>query len=486
MGTRRLNINIGPRLVAAFLAVALLTLVSGLIGLVGLQRASEAAAVLIQDAEMIQHVQEIRVAVAGLRKPANEFLLTGDLTTRQDYLAAIDVVRLQLTNYVEAHRHHTHSAQHAASADHLATDTEADLVKLIQLADKISGTGDQDRDAAYSAEFEILVTTITSRLDELLHNAEEDIQSARHNLAVAERNAYFGLTASALLAIGLAIGLALILTRSISEPLAHLAEAAERIARGDLSSTVSLQASGEIDRLARVFERMRQTLIRERGQLRMLAVLEERDRIGREMHDGLAQVLGYVNTKAQAVREFLKAGDPQEAERQIDELILAAREAYTDAREVIVGLRQDGAGKRNLSQMLREYIDQFARRNEIETRLEIAPEWSDEDLSATAQVQLLRIVQESLTNIRKHARANQVVVSLTNDSAQAVICVKDDGRGFNLSLLLRPDYSRYGLRTMRERTQAIGGNFRIESTVGQGTAIIVRVPTGTTNRGEGL
>ena len=78
--------------------------------------------------------------------------------------------------------------------------------------------------------------------------------------------------------------------------------------------------------------------------------------------------------------------------------------------------------------------------------------------------------------MRKHADASNVRVSLDIEDEQIVIIVKDDGKGFNLSLLLRPGFSRYGLRTMRERTQAIDGNFRIESSEGHGTCIIVHVP----------
>jgi len=243
-----------------------------------------------------------------------------------------------------------------------------------------------------------------------------------------------------------------------------------------LSEPVQVKASGEINRLANAFERMRLSLVQERGQARLLAVLEERDRIGREMHDGLAQVLGYVNTKAQAVREFLKSGESHVAERQIDELVTAAQEAYTDAREVIVGLLMNRVGQRDFRELLGEYIEQFTRRNEIAADLTVSPAWISQVITPTVQVQLLRIVQEALTNVRKHANADHVKVGLDIEDGQAVIRVEDNGRGFNLSRLLRPDYSRYGLRTMRERAQAIGGRFRIESAIEKGTCIIVWVP----------
>jgi signal transduction histidine kinase len=207
-----------------------------------------------------------------------------------------------------------------------------------------------------------------------------------------------------------------------------------------------------------------------------LAVLEERDRIGREMHDGLAQVLGYVNTKAQAVQEFLRAGQTDQATQQLQQLIAAAQEAYTDAREIIVGLRLNDVHERQLTGLAEEYVDRFQRRSGVTTDLMIAPSWDDTAVPATVKAQSLRIIQEALTNARKHARAGHVGVTLDRRDNSAVIMVKDDGCGFMLSRLLRPDFSRYGLRTMRERAQAVGGTLRIESAPGKGTCIEATMP----------
>jgi signal transduction histidine kinase len=456
--------------------VALLALASEVIGLIGLRGASNAAAVLVQDAQMIQHVQEIRVAVSRVLGPPAEFYLTGDVTSRGRYTAAVGAAFDKLAAYSAAHELHRHSVEHAMPAQELTGLTASNLDEISDLEAAIFETDSRAGGAASLAELQSLVATTVSRLDVLLQDAEEDIESAESALAAVERNAFIGLSISALLAIALGIGLAWRFTRSIGTPMAELARAADRFAGGDFSAPVSIHASGEIGRLADAFERMRETVVRERGQQRLLAVLEERDRIGREMHDGLAQVLGYVNTKAQAVGQYLKSEEPQMAERHIDELVMAAREAYTDAREVIVGLRLDGAGQRGLSEMLLDYIEQFTRRNQMAAHLELSPLWADERLSPTAQVQLLRIVQEALTNVRKHASASQVRVSLDVEQAHAMILIEDDGDGFNLSSLLRPEFARFGLRTMRERTHAIDGNFRIESSPGNGTKINVRLP----------
>jgi signal transduction histidine kinase len=476
MGRPRRDINIGPRLTAAFLAVALLTFASAVVGLVGFRHTASAAAILVQDAEMIQGVQGIRVAVSYVGPPASDYLLTGDRTARQRYETAISQTRVRLSEYTAVHSRHLHTAEHAVSLDELIATISVNVEEMAQLEQAIFEVSEFQQGADHLTRLQAVISDTNSQLDRLLLEAQADIVSAKSHHSVAEKNAFIGLAASALLATSLALLLAFAFTRSISEPLAHLVQAADRISDADLSSPVTIEATGEIGRLAAAFELMRQELARERGQLRLLAVLEERDRIGREMHDGLAQVLGYVNTKAQAVSEYLRSGEPHHAERHIGELVSAAREAYTDAREAIVGLRQEDVDRRGLSEMLAEYMKEYSRRNEVSAELVITPAWSDDRLSSTAKVQLLRIVQEALTNARKHASASQVRTSLDVKGAHAVIRVEDDGRGFNLSLLLRPDFARYGLRTMRERAQAIGGNFRIESLLGKGTTLVIRVP----------
>jgi len=470
------EIGIGPRLTGAFLLVALLTLAAGVIGLLELQQAFQASATLAQSTEMIMAVQEIRVATGLLPGPVSDFMLAGDPTAPERYAAAIANARAKLAAYAAAHQLHRHSAVHAASAHELIGATAADVDKMEELGQTIFTTQDNAANLALLQEIETRAARITGRLNALLLNAEEDIQAAASARAAAERGALVGLTTSAALAVVLAIGLAIYSTYQITSPLAQLAHAADQIAAGDWASAVNVRAVGEIKQLAGAFERMRRMLVRERDQARLLAVLEERDRIGREMHDGLAQVLGYVNTKAQAVREFLKAGQPDAAERNIEELVSAAREAYTDAREAIAGLRMEDVSQRALAEMLAEHVERFTRQSGVAAELAVGANWDDRRISPTAQVQLLRVVQEALTNVRKHAAAQHVRITLDSDSVQARVRVEDDGRGFYLSRLLSPEYSHYGLRTMRERAHAVGGTFRIESMPNEGTRIIVHVP----------
>ncbi len=425
---------------------------------------------------MIRTVQEIRVTVGPLLTPVGEFLLNGDPLARERYEGTLDQVGATIDAYQEAHQDHSHTAEHRRSAAAMIERTEGDIQQLDQLGVALFATADSQQAKVIMAEMAVILEQVNEQLNELLVNAEEDIRSAQAAHTASQYSAYAGLTVSAVLAFSLAVVLAIVFTRSIGRPLTRLADAADRIAGGDIATPIIEEGAGEIGRLAKSFERMRLTIVHERGQVRLLAVLEERDRIGREMHDGLAQVLGYVNTKALAVREFLQHGKVDEADGQILELVSAAREAYTDAREMIVGLRMNDIRKRSFATLVEEYIDRFKRQSGISVRLEILPSWDDAALPEKAKIQSLRIVQEALTNVRKHSQASQVAITLKSDPSSAQIVIEDNGCGFLLSRLLRPDFSRYGLRTMRERAQAVGGTLRIESAPGEGTRIVASLP----------
>jgi signal transduction histidine kinase len=144
-------------------------------------------------------------------------------------------------------------------------------------------------------------------------------------------------------------------------------------------------------------------------RLRELAVIEERERIAREMHDGLAQVLGYVNTKSQAVDEYLATGRIDEARTQLAELSGAARSVYVDVREAILGLRSPIVPGAGLVAALEEYARRFAEASKLAVVVSATLEARAAALSPEAEAQVFRIVQESLTNVRKHAEAHRAV-----------------------------------------------------------------------------
>lgn len=210
-------------------------------------------------------------------------------------------------------------------------------------------------------------------------------------------------------------------------------------------------------------------------QVQALAVTQERERIAREMHDSLAQVLGYVNTKAQAAQALLDRGEKERASAQIGQLAEAARAAYADVREDILALRTSLGDPEGFVGPLRQYLERWQDQSGVRATLRV----SDPPLppiDSIAEVQLLRIIQESLANVRKHAKADNVEVRLATEDASLLAVVQDDGTGFDPARLGHSDFPRFGLSTMRERAEGVGGSLIVASEPGAGTTVTVHIP----------
>lgn len=210
-------------------------------------------------------------------------------------------------------------------------------------------------------------------------------------------------------------------------------------------------------------------------EVRALAIEGERQALAREIHDSLAQVLAFVNAKAQAVELYLRSGDVEAARQQMAELSAAAREVYADVREGISALRVETAGK-DLGTLVDEYVKQFGE----STGMTVSVDWriagESLELPPAAEVQLLRIVQEALANVRRHAAARNLRIAAAVEGGAFVLTVEDDGHGFDPDGRSRDGRPRFGLRTMAERAKAVGGTLAVESGPGAGTRVRVAVP----------
>ncbi len=205
------------------------------------------------------------------------------------------------------------------------------------------------------------------------------------------------------------------------------------------------------------------------------AVVDERMRIARELHDGLAQVLGFINTQTLAVKKLLASGRVPEAAGELDAMEAAARNVYGDVREAIVGLRLS-LSREGLLPTLREYLASFERMTGAVLRLEAEAEAERLELPRPTEIQLVRITQEALSNVRKHSDARNVAVRVAAHDGMLVLEVADDGRGFDPQATAPTGWPRLGLQTMRERAEAVGGTFALDATPGAGTRLHVRVP----------
>lgn len=210
-------------------------------------------------------------------------------------------------------------------------------------------------------------------------------------------------------------------------------------------------------------------------QVQALAISEERQRIGREMHDSLAQVLGYVNTKAQATQVLLLNGQNAQAATQLNQMAEMARSAYADVREGILSLRTSLDSGRGFIDTLQDYLDVWREQSGVAIVLD-SDDGLEGCLSPLAEVHLLRIVQEALANIRKHAEANTASVRFSLEHGDLVTVIEDDGKGIPEHAQALRGVPRFGFSTMRERTESLGGTFQFDSQPRRGSRVTVRLP----------
>ncbi|MBI5304900.1 MAG: GAF domain-containing sensor histidine kinase [Chloroflexi bacterium] len=210
------------------------------------------------------------------------------------------------------------------------------------------------------------------------------------------------------------------------------------------------------------------------AQVNQLAVLEERYRLSREIHDGLAQTLGYLSLQAERLENLIASQRYDATTRELSEMQQTIRGAYVDVREAIDGLRLGVDEPDKLVARLTDYVDEFARQTGIAATFTSEP--AGLTVSPEMGMQLLRIAQEALTNVRKHSHARQVQVALRANAHEIALSVTDDGSGFRDAAQPGRVYHSHGMATMRERAQSLGGTLTVATGPGQGTRIVVMMP----------
>ncbi|NLF78206.1 MAG: hypothetical protein GX573_21135 [Chloroflexi bacterium] len=206
-------------------------------------------------------------------------------------------------------------------------------------------------------------------------------------------------------------------------------------------------------------------------RLQSLAVVGERSRIAREMHDGLAQILGYLNLQVQTLEALVRQDKRDSVLSELQQMRQAVQMAHADVRENILSLRTTLATDVGVVSAMAEYLNGFSIQTGID--VQFFNHASDTlGLSPLAEVQFVCVLQEALANVRKHARAKTVTVTLTQTQGTIGLEIRDDGIGFT-----QPDSKHcFGLHTMLERAQSVGGCLSIQSAEGQGTRVYCQLP----------
>ena len=200
------------------------------------------------------------------------------------------------------------------------------------------------------------------------------------------------------------------------------------------------------------------------------AVAQERNLLARELHDSIAQSLAFLKIQVQLMRDALASGDQKAIEQVLEEIDVGVRESYGDVRELLLHFRTR-ANTEDIEPALATTLRKFEHQSGLTTHLQIQGQGLP--LSPDLQIQVLHIVQEALSNVRKHARASQVWVDV-QQQPEWRFEVRDNGVGFASDRPL--DETHVGLRIMSERAERIGARIDIISTPGRGTSIVLTLP----------
>jgi signal transduction histidine kinase len=219
-------------------------------------------------------------------------------------------------------------------------------------------------------------------------------------------------------------------------------------------------------------------------QEQKLAILNERELLGRELHDGIGQMLAVAQLQSVVAREYLVRGDTEAVASNLNRIAEVTQEAKEHIRDYLLGIQAAPSREQSLPAALNQYLRQYGHRHGIQTELVVRPELENQRFDASIEAQLPQIIYEALTNARRHSGATAVRVNVTYgggkadrpeaDDRKIVVTVEDNGKGFDL---LPPEARQgFGLRSMQGRADMLGAHLGIESTPNGGCRVIIQVP----------
>ncbi len=309
-----------------------------------------------------------------------------------------------------------------------------------------------------------------------------------------------------------------LLHASVAKPLAALTDGVRRMGTGEMDITVPVQSEDEIGFLTGAFNQMSaalddhvrnlETRVADRtrelddvnaslraemlqreavqGQLlqeqRTVAAFEERERLARELHDGIGQTLGYINMQAEAARELTRQGEQESVSKMLGRLTEAAQEAHGDLRGYIQNLKSETpAAPEDFFASLKHYCQHLRQAYLFDVTLAFPNPRPEPLASAQVETHLTYIIREALSNAHRYSGQNQAAVSIELDDQTVQVMIEDKGKGMTTvpyEGAERRARQRFGLRIMRERVDEMGGTLSIETEAGKGTCVTVRLPRG--------
>ncbi|MGI5971434.1 MAG: histidine kinase N-terminal 7TM domain-containing protein [Oscillospiraceae bacterium] len=232
-------------------------------------------------------------------------------------------------------------------------------------------------------------------------------------------------------------------------------------------------------RLAVIYEitakkRVQQELLKQQWKL---AVIEERERMARDLHDNIGQVLGFINLQAQGIRKELVNAGVENISMKLNKLIDASQSAHAEIRRYIRDVRSSAYFEKDFITAFKAVVSSFEEQTGMNVRINIPPDFTGEELEPASRMNLLNILREAMNNVRKHAEAENLYIDFSLSQGLLNAVVEDDGKGFDAAQQ-NAVKSGFGLDIMRERALEAGGQIDISSAAGRGTRIELRIPLG--------
>jgi len=279
--------------------------------------------------------------------------------------------------------------------------------------------------------------------------------------------------------------LAWLLVQPLLRRIKNVTRASQRFARGELETRVKDHYPDEVGELADQFDEMADVLEQNVVVLRELAqrnselarvaesaaIQAERVRLSRDLHDDITQRIFSLSVSSAALPAIIEL-DPARATEQARQISTMAEQTLLELRAFLVDLRPSQLVQRGLAEALQAMCDEWSQAQKIP--IECSVVLNGTRLPSSVENEIYRVTQESLNNVAKHARASSVQVSLVQGKRQIVLSTTDDGRGFDRA---NPGVeNKFGLISMRERAQAVGGSLIIESDTTRGTTVRMILP----------
>lgn len=232
-----------------------------------------------------------------------------------------------------------------------------------------------------------------------------------------------------------------------------------------------VRANAEIKRYLKKYQELYKMYLKEAGA----AVTEERSRIACDIHDGLIQTLVGINFKMELCRELIFS-DPTRSHELLSDAKTQLKSAIEESRQVIFNLRPLYSESMRLVPSLEAYLKSYETQSHVKTAFNMTGD--EAPLSPKVKIFLFRIVQEALSNVEKHARAQAVTVSLAVTAQYVRATIADNGIGFDVEAVSQDPtkWQSFGLKGFVERARLVGGTAKIESRKGHGTLVVVDIP----------